>query len=73
MNAPLQTDTIANTVAGRLDLIRANESLRAQLANCQARRLDLERRLLIAVAERDEALTKLEEARATGIQERPHL
>lgn len=50
----LQADTIANTVAGRLDLIRANESLRAQLANCMAKRADLERRLLLMTHERDQ-------------------
>lgn len=42
----LAHDTIANTIAGRLDLIRQNESLRAQLARCAAARVNLERRVL---------------------------
>jgi cell division protein FtsB len=49
----LQTDTIANTIAGRLDLIRQNESLRAQLARCTAARVNLERRILELTNERD--------------------
>jgi hypothetical protein len=48
-------DVIANTVAGRLDLIRQNESLRAQLAKCQAIRANLERRILELTHERDAA------------------
>ena len=46
-------DVIANTVAGRLDLIRQNESLRAQLARCAASRANLERRILELTHERD--------------------
>ena len=44
---------IANTVAGRLDLIQQNESLRAQLAGCAAARANLERRILELTHERD--------------------
>lgn len=51
----LAHDTIANTIAGRLDLIRQNESLRAQLARCAAARVNLERRVLELTHERDAA------------------
>ena len=69
-------DVIANTVAGRLDLIRQNESLRSQLAKCQAARANLERRILELTherdamrAERDEAVKQREENRGTARQD----
>jgi BMFP domain-containing protein YqiC len=55
MNVPLQTDTIANTIAGRLTLIRENDMLRAALAKCRAERANLERRILELTHERDAA------------------
>lgn len=66
-------DVIAPTIAGRLELIRQNDTLRAQLARCQAVRANLERRILELTHERDAALADLEETRLDALGMAEHL